>query len=151
MSYYPTNFYSNYPYGQQYPNGPMLSSQQQIMQQQNLINQVGTLQGKMVDGEDIVKVTDVPIGGYGIFPKADFSEVYIKSWNNNGTTSIITYKPVITEEKTPEENINNILLERMNKLEEKIDTIILSKDKGNDIVKDEQKITNNNSIKRKEF
>ena len=121
MNYYPTNFYSNYPYMQQYPNGPMLSSQQQIMQQNN------GLQGKIVDGEDIVRVTDVPMGGYGIFPKADFSEVYIKSWNSNGTTNIVTYKPVVTTPETPKEDTTNILLEKMNTLEEKIDLIILPK------------------------
>ena len=121
MNYYPTNFYSNYPYMQQYPNGPMLSSQQQIMQQNN------GLQGKIVDGEDIVRVTDVPMGGYGIFPKADFSEVYIKSWNSNGTTNIVTYKPVVATPETPKEDTTNILLEKMNTLEEKIDSIILPK------------------------
>jgi hypothetical protein len=39
------------------------------------------LNGKLVDSEDMARVTEVPIGGYGIFPKADLSEVYIKSWN----------------------------------------------------------------------
>jgi hypothetical protein len=61
---------------------------QPIPQQQN----VG-INGKIVDSEDIVKATEVPIGGYGVFPKADLSEIYIKTWNNNGTTSILTYKP----------------------------------------------------------
>jgi hypothetical protein len=61
---------------------------QPIPQQQN----VG-INGKIVDSEDIVKATEVPIGGYGVFPKADLSEIYIKTWNNNGTTSILIYKP----------------------------------------------------------
>lgn len=34
----------------------------------------------MVDSLDVAKATEVPIGGYGIFPKADLSEIYIKSW-----------------------------------------------------------------------
>jgi hypothetical protein len=51
------------------------------------------LNGKLVDGEEMVKATEVPIGSYGIFPKADFSEIYIKSWNNNGTTSIVKFAP----------------------------------------------------------
>lgn len=142
MGYYPTNFYSNFPYGQQYQpqyfNGPTLSSQQQIMQQQNQMAQSNMLQGKVVDGEDIVKVTDVPIGGYGVFPKADFSEVYIKSWNNNGTTTITTYKPII--EETPKEDVNSILLEKINKIEEKIDSIVSPPNN-----------TNTNTVKRKEF
>lgn len=59
------------------------------------------LNGKIVDSLDVVKAMDVPIGGYGVYPKADLSEIYIKSWNPNGTTSIITYK--IKEE---EQNVN---------------------------------------------
>lgn len=123
MNYYPTNFYSSYPYMQQPVPAQYQPSQQAAMPSQQA--QPMVLQGKMVDGEDIVKVTDVPMGGYGVFPKADFSEVYIKSWNNNGTTSILTYKPVIKEiPKQQEENTNNILLDKMNQLEEKLDAIL---------------------------
>lgn len=109
MSYYPTNFYGNYPYNQ-YQSFPSVPQQPSI------------LQGKIVDSIDVVRATDVPVGGYSIFPKADFSEMYIKTWNNNGTTSILTFQPV--EPKKEENNQNNnfdILLEKINKLEEKID------------------------------
>ena len=91
MNYYPTNFYSSYPYQNNY--------QQQLpqpqMQQQMVPVAAQNIPGKIVESSDIVKVTDVPFGGYGVFPKADFSEVYIKMWNGNGTTSIVTFKPVI--------------------------------------------------------
>ena len=93
MNYYNPNFYQNYPY------------------MQNNIN------SRIVDSIEMVKAADVPIGGYGIFQKADLSEVYIKSWNQNGTTSIITYKPDINQMQDP-------ILERLVKLEEKIDSII---------------------------
>lgn len=63
------------------------------------------------------------MGGYGIFPKADFSEIYLKTWNNNGTTSIVKFKPVpITEV----EDTN--LLQRVNKLEEKMNTLLHNKE-----------------------
>lgn len=42
-------------------------------------------------------MTDVPFGSFSVFPKGDFEEIYLKTWNNNGTTQIITYKPVIEE------------------------------------------------------
>lgn len=42
-------------------------------------------------------MTDVPFGSFSVFPKGDFGEIYLKTWNNNGTTQIITYKPVIEE------------------------------------------------------
>ena len=86
MNYYPNNYYLNYPYGNQY-------QQQMPDQAQSQTPQPQGLNGKIVDSQDVVRATEVPIGGYGIFPKADLSEIYIKSWNNNGTTSVITYKP----------------------------------------------------------
>lgn len=85
--------------------------------------QTQTLNGKIVDSKDIVKVTDVPIGSYGIFPKADLSEIYIKSWNNNGTTNIITFKPD-TSQPMAEQNPIDVILERINQLESKIDNVI---------------------------
>ena len=142
MSYYPTNFYSNYP---QY-NQPMQMQQPQNMFYQQ--SQSQTLQGKIVDSEDMVKATDVPIGGYGIFPKADLSEVYIKTWNNNGTTSILTFKPVIVQKEEEEPKINNSsLYDKMQQLEQKLDDFISFTNNNN--------VNANNSsstaLKRKEF
>ena len=114
MNYYPNNYYLNYPYGNQYqpqqPNMPVQAPQQPV----------SNLNGKIVDSADVVRATEVPIGGYGIFPKADLSEIYIKSWNNNGTTSIITFKPETPQEVVKEDNS---IQEQLKKLEEKIDAI----------------------------
>ena len=124
MAYYPSNFYSSYNY-----NTPQPQYQQSVYPQQMPQVQMG-LQGKIVESEDIVKVTDIPIGGYGIFPKADLSEIYIKTWNGNGTTNIMTFQPVIKQEAVKEENNNNnnnnIVLEKIQCLEEKIDTLLKS-------------------------
>lgn len=119
MNYYQPNFYSNYPYNQYQQSSMMQQQQQQFAPQV----QMG-LQGKIVDGEDVVKATDVPVGGYGVFPKADLSEVYIKTWNPNGTTSVTTFKPVIPQEKVKQEDINNLLLNKMQQLEDKLDAIL---------------------------
>lgn len=123
MAYYPSNFYSNYNYNTPQPQYPQPMYQQQMPQVQ-----MG-LQGKIVENEDIVKVTDIPIGGYGIFPKADLSEIYIKTWNGNGTTNIMTFQPIVKQEAVKEENNNtndnnNIILERIQCLEEKLDTLL---------------------------
>ena len=86
------------------------------------------LNGKIVDTIDMVKVTEVPIGGYGIFPKADLNEIYVKTWNPNGTTSITTFRPFIAPE--PEQPIQQAgpeittVLEKMEKLEAKIDAAL---------------------------
>lgn len=108
------NFYpqiSNY--GQMMPN-PYMDRMAQLQQyQQNLqqpivpaqtpvSNQMSAL-GKMVDSIDVVKATDIPMDGNAYyFPKADGTEVYCKQWLQNGTTRILTFKPVF------EDNPNNL-------------------------------------------
>lgn len=145
MNYYPTNFYSNYP---QY-NQPMQMQQPQNMFYQQ--SQSQTLQGKIVDSEDMVKATDVPIGGYGIFPKADLSEVYIKTWNNNGTTSILTFKPVIVQKEEEEPKINNSsLYDKMQQLEQKLDDFI-SFTNNNNVNTNNNNNNGSTALKRKEF
>ena len=114
MNYYPNNFYQNYPYNNTYQ-----PQSQQI--------QIGVLQGKIVDSIDMVKANEVPFGGFGIFPKGDLSEIYVKSWNNNGTTQINTYKAIPKTEEVKEINItdiNNSLLEKITILNEKIDLLM---------------------------
>lgn len=70
------------------------SQMQQMMPQQ--INFVG----KIVDGEDTVKATDIPMdGNMYYFPKADGTEIYGKQWIvNEGRTRILTFKPAETSD-----------------------------------------------------
>ena len=147
MSYYNPNLYQNYM--QQYSGNYMMPQPPMpIMSQNNMPSQQGqpqasTLNGKLVDSLDVAKATEVPIGGYGIFPKADLSEIYIKSWNSNGTTSIITFKPIAPEENPTsatqqKNNISNMLIQKITELENKIDMLIQPK-------------TNNNGVKKNEF
>ena len=118
MSYYPNNnFYSNYPY-----NNPYLSNAAAVAQTPTQpAPSASTLQGKIVDGEEMVKATEVPFGGYGVFPKADLSEIFIKTWNGNGTTQITSYRPYFSSDKTEDSeceeckqhNVHTVLLEKM--------------------------------------
>ena len=115
MNYYPNNFYQNYSYGNMY-------------QPQQAQPAVAALQGKVVDSVDMVRVNEVPFGGFGVFPKGDLSEIYVKSWNNNGTTQINTYKPVPVEETKEAKEISSRdeLLEKINALNEKLDALMNS-------------------------
>ena len=115
MNYYPNNFYQNYSYGSGY-------------QPQQTQPAVAALQGKVVDSVDMVRVNEVPFGGFGVFPKGDLSEIYVKSWNNNGTTQINTYRPVPVEEvkEAKEIPLKNELLEKINALNEKLDALMNS-------------------------
>lgn len=145
MNYYPSNFYSNYPYQNNYSSLSMQQQpqQMQIPAMQNILN------GKVVDSIEVAKVTDVPFGGYGIFPKADLSEVYIKSWNNNGTTNVMTFKPVlegkVTEEKGDNNDSNNQIIEKIEQLDKKIDAIIAAKSQSNQTVQSMRKELNANA------
>lgn len=137
MNYYPTNFYSNYPQTQQSLYGynqaqiPNYQTNQSQMSVQN--NQIP---GKIVDSQEVARVSDIPFGGYGVFPKADLSEVFVKVWNNNGTTSLLCFKPMvegnIVQEQDKEErryhegssqNNYDKMQEKIEMLERKIDEL----------------------------
>ena len=137
MNYYPTNFYSNYPQTQQSLYGynqaqiPNYQTNQTQMSIQN--NQIP---GKIVDSQEVARVSDIPFGGYGVFPKADLSEVFVKVWNNNGTTSLLCFKPIvegnIVQEQDKEErryhegssqNNYDKMQEKIEMLERKIDEL----------------------------
>ena len=120
MAYYQNSFYPGYSsyMQQQIPQYAAMAPQQTV--------QTIGLQGKVVDSIDAAKVSDVPFGGYALFPKADLSEIYIKSWNNNGTTQISVYKPLPAEDspEQKQEDFNTIILQKVAGVEEKIDSII---------------------------
>lgn len=79
------------------------SLQQPIVPTQTPVSNQMSALGKMVDSIDVVKATDIPMDGNSYyFPKADGTEVYCKQWLQNGTTRILTFKPVL------EDNPNNV-------------------------------------------
>ena len=98
------NYFNQY---NQMPN-PYIDRMAQLQQyQQSLQQPVSQAQmpaiGKIVDSIDVVKATDIPMDGNAYyFPKADGTEVYCKQWLQNGTTRILTFKPVF------EDNTNNL-------------------------------------------
>jgi len=123
---------------QQTTNGQQVASTQTLnnnMSQQNQSQDSNqqqsfyttSLNGKVVDGVDIVKVTEIPYGGYGVFPKADLSDIYVKVWNN-GATEIIDYKPCSSVQNNTNSiesnNTINTLVTKIDKLEQKIDGLL---------------------------
>ena len=151
MQPYPT-FYpqmnNNYQMPMQNPYMDRMAQLQQYQQslqqpltpaQMSGANQMSAL-GKMVDSIDVVKATDIPMDGNTYyFPKADGTEVYCKQWLQNGTTRILTFKPVF------EDNPNNVssdaeklkfdlsdkatdtLMKRFDELEKRIDDLMPKK------------------------
>ena len=113
------------------------SLQQPIVQAQTPVpNQMSAL-GKMVDSIDVVKATDIPMDGNAYyFPKADGTEVYCKQWLQNGTTRILTFKPVFDDnpnnlssdtEKLKiiiSDEITEVFMKRFDELEKRIDDLM---------------------------
>ena len=94
MNYYPNNFYQP---------------------------QIQSPTVKIVDGIDFVKGADVPFNSYGIFLKADMTEIYIKAWNSDATTKIITYIPTKNYQNDDKNSEKDIILMSLANLEKKID------------------------------
>ena len=99
-------------------------------------NQMSAL-GKMVDSIDVVKATDIPMDGNTYyFPKADGTEVYCKQWLQNGTTRILTFKPVFednTNNVSPDkeklkiglsDEVTEVFMKRFDELEKRIDDLM---------------------------
>ena len=148
MQTYPT-FYpqmnNNYQTPTQNPYMERMAQLQQYQQslQQPLVptqmsgaNQMSAL-GKMVDSIDVVKATDIPMDGNAYyFPKADGTEVYCKQWLQNGTTRILTFKPVLEDnpnnvssetEKLKiglSDEVTEVFMKRFDELEKRIDDLM---------------------------
>lgn len=58
------------------------------------------LQGKTVESIDVVKAMDIPLDGtISYFPLTDGSAIISKQLQNDGTSKLITYRPVEEKEK----------------------------------------------------
>ena len=152
MQQFPNYSQINNPYAQTnnmyaQPNNPyadrmnFLQNYQQNLQQSLVptqmsgANQMSAL-GKMVDSIDVVKATDIPMDGNAYyFPKADGTEVYCKQWLQNGTTRILTFKPVFDDntnnvssdtEKLKiglSDEVTDVFMKRFDELEKRLDSL----------------------------
>lgn len=107
---------------------PQYQQPQQIQQQfpQQIMPQQAGLCGRMVNSVEEVTANDVPMNAqFAIFPKADGSEVYIKSWGANGLIQTVTYKPQLDgkQNELPKEDTETLfapIMERLDQIEAKI-------------------------------
>lgn len=107
----------------------------QLQQYQQNLNTFSAL-GKIVENEDVVKTTDIPMdGNMYYFPRADGSVIYGKQWLANGTTRLLTFKPIFevepnnsttnaTEcENGANNNATDVLLEQLKGVNERLERI----------------------------
>lgn len=111
--------------------------QPQIQPQAQPQQQSQGLVCKPVSDASNVSPNDVPMdGNAAVFPKNDFSEIYVKSWTPNGTIQTVVYKPVQPKNQSDGTNIpqidfnalndgimalGNNIMERIDKLEKALD------------------------------
>ena len=116
------------------------SLQQPIVPTQTPVSNQMSALGKIVDSIDVVKATDIPMDGNAYyFPKADGTEVYCKQWLQNGTTRILTFKPVLEDNTNNSsydteklkiglsDEVTEVFMKRFDEIEKRIDDLIPKK------------------------
>lgn len=113
--YNPYNPYSPYFGYNQQPQQPQQMSRQPQMTRQP---QAG-LQGKIVDSLDVVKATDIPYdGSVSYFPLTDHSAIITKQLQQDGTSKMVVYKPILeNEEVKPKYITDEELQDRLKQLD----------------------------------
>ena len=140
--YDPYNIYN--PYNNPYYNyNQPLQQSQQPRQNQSMYkpqNSIG-LQGKVVDSLDVVKATDIPYdGSVSYFPLTDGTAIITKQLQQDGTSKVVIYKPMIENEENKSRYITeNDLEKQLKDMDSKFIT-------GDDL-KDQLKNVNSKDIK----
>ena len=143
--YEPYNLYNSYgvynPYYNynQQPQQLPKQTPQQMYKPQNM----QVLQGKIVDSLDVVKATDIPYdGSVSYFPLTDHSAIITKQLQQDGTSKMIVYKPILEDEvekDKPKYITENELREQLKDIDHKYIT--------SDDVKEQIKSANSKDIK----
>lgn len=99
------NSYNSNPYFNPYFNN--FNTPQQVP-----INKQNSLQGKSIDNLEVVKAMDIPLdGSISYFPLTDGTAIVTKQLQQDGTSKIVIYKPIETEEPSIKyatlEDVNN--------------------------------------------
>jgi len=140
--YDPYNIYN--PYNNPYYNYNQQPQQMQQPRQNQSIykpqNSIG-LQGKVVDSLDVVKATDIPYdGSVSYFPLTDGTAIITKQLQQDGTSKVVIYKPMIENEESKARYVTeNDLEKQLKDMDSKFIT-------GDDL-KDQLKNVNSKDIK----
>lgn len=127
MGYYPSPYNNMYTpnYGMQNYSVPQYSPPV-VSQPQN---QYSSIVGKIVESPEIVKISEIPLGGYGVFPLSDYSKVIIKSYDKDGNLQYLNYdlvKPAEVKAVNIYEDKLNDIYDYIAKLDKKMDGIVPS-------------------------
>lgn len=118
---YPQTTYPQYTggmYGQTYPPyyTPSLPTQvQSSPPKQN------SIPGRLVNNLSEVAPNEVPMdGSVSIFPTNDYSRIYIKAWQSDGTIKTVAYAPIVSDGTQEPEDPTSAILERLDRIEKMV-------------------------------
>lgn len=134
MQQFGNPFYNYNPYQAQYnPMNPyqerLAQLQAQSAQPQAYPQQSTGLNGEIVDGIDVVRAKNVDMSGNVTFyPKADLSEIFTKQLMPDGTSKIVTYRAMQSDQNEQQgvpqyatvQNINDMFSQFKNDLMQNI-------------------------------
>lgn len=116
------SFSPNYPYG--YNNNPYgYSNYPQYAQNNNsmsMINKMSYIPGRTIQNINEVAPNEVSMDGtVSLFPTSDYSAIYAKMWNANGTISTYKFVPEKLEEPVGTSNQVDLseILTRLDRIE----------------------------------
>lgn len=115
--------FNNQIYGQRFqPPFQQFPQYQQPQYQPQQYQPAPALQGRIVDNVDVVKATEISLdGSVSYFPIADGSAIVTKQLQNDGTSKMVVYKPVV--EETPKVVSTDELKEEITSLKKEIEKI----------------------------
>lgn len=108
---------------------PQLNNLQQVapqtpqpMPQQQPV-QNGSFYGRVVGSIDEIKPSDIPTNGtIGLFPMSDYSCIFAKQWNNDGSISTVKFVPEIVDAEPIQagSDISQIIVDKLDTIDESI-------------------------------
>lgn len=114
----PQNYYTPTP--QQMPmNNYGVTYQPNYQQNMNLNNnQKPELSGRIVGNESEVKPNEVPMDGrISFFPTSDYSRIFAKAWQSDGTIKTVIYAPVVENAVETNQDVTSVILKRLENIE----------------------------------
>lgn len=115
----PNQFGGYFPYGQVQQPQPSQPSQQTYIPQKQAPMQ--SIQGRLVNDIAEIQPNEVPMDGtVGIFPQSDYSAIYAKAWNKDGTITTTRYIPEPHSEDSEmasDHDFSAMVMERLDRIE----------------------------------
>ncbi|UNI72536.1 MAG: hypothetical protein [Chaetfec virus UA24_144] len=113
------------PYGTM-PQTPAMTSSASNPFTQQASSQPNYISGRIVKDQNEIMPSETPMNGsVTFFPVEDYSRIYAKSWDNNGTLMTVTYVPEkpVSEEKSNSDDASSATNEHLQKMNEQFEQL----------------------------